>query len=163
MELMLEFMGKGLLTMLMISLPCVLTAAAVGLVVGVLQAVTQVQEQTIAAAPKILAVFLVIMVFGVGYVRLLTNLIKDSTQLAFNIIPKSDNYVLPADYYRYTKPFADEMKDGNFKNVPSVDQVMKNAGKPPFIDNSDKLKYNAAGKVEVPYPNFIERKKIMGR
>ena len=38
-----------------------LVAAGIGLVVGILQAVTQVQEQTIAAAPKILGVFLVIM------------------------------------------------------------------------------------------------------
>ena len=65
MEILLEFMGKGLLTMLMISMPCVLTAAFVGLIVGILQAVTQVQEQTIAAAPKILAVFLVLMFLGV--------------------------------------------------------------------------------------------------
>lgn len=163
MELLLEFMGKGLLTMLMISLPCVLTAAAVGLVVGILQAVTQVQEQTIAAAPKILAVFLVIMIFGVGYVRLLTNLIREASMIAFNVIPKTENYALPADYYRYTKPFSDEMKTKDLQNIPSVNEVMKNAGKPPFVDNQDKLKYNAAGKQPIPTPNFIERKKIMGR
>ena len=48
--------------MLSISMPCVLTAAAIGLVVGIIQAVTQVQEQTIAAAPKIFAVFLVTVI-----------------------------------------------------------------------------------------------------
>ena len=50
--------------MLTISMPAVLTAASIGLVVGILQAVTQVQEQTIAAAPKVLGVFLVIMIMG---------------------------------------------------------------------------------------------------
>lgn len=163
MEVLLEFMGKGLITMLIISLPCVLTAAAIGLVVGVLQAITQVQEQTIAAAPKILAVFLVIMIFGVGYIRLLTELIQEATQLAFNVIPKTDNYVLPSDYYRYTKPFSDEMKDGSFKNIPTAEEVMQNAGKAPFVNNGDKLKYNPAAKQPVPSPSFIERKKIMGR
>ena len=163
MEILLEFMGKGLVVMLMISLPCVLTAAAIGLVVGILQAVTQVQEQTIAAAPKILAVFLVIMIFGVGYVRMLTELIREADMIAFNVIPKNETYALPADYYHYTKPFAAEMKADKFKNLPSVDEVMNNAGKAPYNGNNERIKYNAAGKTEVPTPSFIERKKIMGR
>ena len=64
MEILTEYLSKGFMTMLAISMPCVLTAAAIGLVVGILQAVTQVQEQTIAAAPKIFAVFFVIIVGG---------------------------------------------------------------------------------------------------
>ena len=57
MEVLVEYLGKGFMVMLMISMPCVLMAALVGLVVGILQAVTQVQEQTIAAAPKIVLVY----------------------------------------------------------------------------------------------------------
>ena len=57
MEMLTEFLAKGFMTMLSISMPCVLVAAAIGLVVGIIQAVTQVQEQTISAAPKIFAVF----------------------------------------------------------------------------------------------------------
>ncbi|MCK7485724.1 MAG: flagellar biosynthetic protein FliQ [Bacillus subtilis] len=64
MELLMEHLGKGFVNMLLISMPVVLTAASIGLVVGVLQAVTQVQEQTIAAAPKILGVFLAIMILS---------------------------------------------------------------------------------------------------
>ena len=93
MELLLEYMGKGFVTMLMISMPCVLVAAGIGLVVGILQAVTQVQEQTIAAAPKILGVFLVLMILGVGYIKLLTNLLQEGFSLAFNQIPTSDNLI----------------------------------------------------------------------
>ena len=163
MEILIEFMGKGLITMLLISMPCVLVAAAIGLVVGVLQAVTQVQEQTIAAAPKILGVFLAIMILGVGFLRLLTDLMNEASMISFNVIPKSDNYVLPADYYKYTKPFSDEMRTDSFKNVPNVDEVMKNAGKAPFVDKNERFKYNSAPKSEVPTPNFVERKKIMGR
>lgn len=163
MEIMLEFMGKGLITMLMISMPCVLVAAAIGLVVGVLQAVTQVQEQTIAAAPKILGVFLVIMILGVGYVRMLSDLVREAAVLSFNVIPKSDNYVLPADYYKYTRPFSDEMQADSMKNMPNAEEIMKNAGKPPFVDNSDKLKYGGSDRRSSPNPNFIERKKILSR
>ena len=70
-EVLLEYLAKGFLIMLSISMPCVLTAAGIGLVVGILQAVTQVQEQTIAAAPKILGVFLIIVIGGVGFIKLL--------------------------------------------------------------------------------------------
>ena len=102
MELLMEYMGKGMVTMLMISMPCVLTAAGIGLVVGIIQAVTQVQEQTIAAAPKIVGVFLVIILMGVGYVRMLTEFIMQGTNMAFQVIPRQDDYVLDSDYYKYT-------------------------------------------------------------
>ena len=59
MEALVEFLAKGFMVMLSVSMPCVLMAALVGLVIGILQAVTQVQEQTIAAAPKIVIVFLI--------------------------------------------------------------------------------------------------------
>ena len=81
MEMLTEYLSKGFMTMLAISMPCVLTAAAIGLVVGILQAVTQVQEQTIAAAPKIFAVFLVIIIGGMGFIKLLTNLFLDYAQI----------------------------------------------------------------------------------
>ena len=63
MELLGNFLGEGFGVMLSISMPIVLTAAAIGLIIGVLQAVTQIQEQTIVAAPKIFMVFMVI-IFG---------------------------------------------------------------------------------------------------
>lgn len=148
--------------MLMISMPCVLVAAGVGLVVGILQAVTQVQEQTIAAAPKILAVFLVLIIGGIGFVRMLTNFISEGTTIAFNVVPKSDNYVLPSDYYKYTRPFAGEMND-KFDNQSSIDEMMKNPGKVPYVYNDQKIRYDAAPKSASPRPNFIETKKILGR
>ena len=78
MELLVEYLAKGFITMLSISLPCVLVAAGIGLVVGILQAVTQVQEQTIAAAPKIIAVFLGMMLVG-GWI--LENIVSFMTEL----------------------------------------------------------------------------------
>ena len=97
MEMLTEYLAKGFITMLSISMPCVLTAAAIGLIVGIIQAVTQVQEQTIAAAPKIFAVFLVIIIGGLGFIKLLTNLFNEGAAIAFNGISKSDTYVLPSD------------------------------------------------------------------
>ncbi|MBQ2644654.1 flagellar biosynthetic protein FliQ [bacterium] len=160
MDLLLEFMGKGIIMMLSIALPCVLTAAAIGLVVGILQAVTQVQEQTIAAAPKITAVFMVILILGSGFVKMLSNLFTEAIHLSFNVIPKNERYVLDANYYKYTRPFDKEMGMDRFDNVPNAEDLMNAAGNPPFLGNNEKLKYNAAPKMPVPRPNLIENRKI---
>ncbi|MBR1460439.1 flagellar biosynthetic protein FliQ [bacterium] len=155
-------MGKGFLIMLAISMPCVLVAAGIGLVVGILQAVTQVQEQTIAAAPKILGVFLVLVIGGLGFVKLLTNLVQEGMVLAFNTVPKADEFVLDANYHQYTTPFASEMKD-RFKDVDSVDYIMRHPGKIPYIDKTKKIKYTPAAKTAMPKPDLVETKKILGR
>lgn len=49
---------------LLLSAPAVLAAAVVGLVVSVLQAATQVQEQTLSIAPKIVAVYVALAITG---------------------------------------------------------------------------------------------------
>ena len=102
MEILIECFAKGLTIMLMIAMPCVLTAAVVGLIVGILQAVTQVQEQTIAAAPKIFTVFLVIILLGTSYMKMLENLFSEGSVIAFEVVPKSDEFVLPPDAESWT-------------------------------------------------------------
>ncbi len=161
MELLMEFLAKGLVTMLMIAMPCVLTAAVIGLIVGILQAVTQVQEQTIAAAPKIFAVFLVIIILGSGYVKLLSNMFNEGSVIAFEVIPKSDDFVLPPGYYNYTKPFIDEMKnDMKFDTTP-MSHILNSSKAPQSINNSNKYNYLRNGAKDIPTPNLAERKKIM--
>ena len=162
MDMLMEYMARGFMVMLMISMPCVLVAAGIGLVVGILQAVTQVQEQTIAAAPKILAVFLVIIIGGVGYTRILTNLVEDGFSMAFNVVPKNDQYVLSENYYKYTKPFAGEMKD-KINTPGDVKNAMKNAGKIPFTSKDSKIIYQATPKQNSAQPSLLETQKIMGR
>ena len=162
MEMLTEYLAKGFMTMLSISMPCVLTAAAIGLVVGIIQAVTQVQEQTIAAAPKIFAVFLVIIIGGLGFIKLLTNLFNEGMSIAFNAVPKTENYVLPPDYYKYTTPFEGEMND-KFKEVPTVSDIMKHPTKVPYIDKGQKIKYQTAPKAPMPKGNFVEINKMLGR
>lgn len=163
MEILLEYMGKGLITMLTISMPCVLVAAGVGLVVGILQAVTQVQEQTIAAAPKILAVFLVLMVLGVGYIKLLTNLLIEGYSMAFNQIPSQESYVLSANYHHYTKPFNEEFKNNSRFDKQEIGDIMRNPGKIPFIDYNSKIKHYPSDRMPNPIPNLIERNTIMSK
>ena len=47
---------------LQLSMPILLVGLVVGVAIGLLQAVTQVQEQTLVFAPKIVAVFLTLLV-----------------------------------------------------------------------------------------------------
>ncbi|MFH2005864.1 MAG: type III secretion system export apparatus subunit SctS [bacterium] len=63
-ELMLQVAREGLLLVLLCSAPPVLAALAVGLLMGVLQAATQVQEQTLSQVPKIVAVAAALLVAG---------------------------------------------------------------------------------------------------
>ena len=63
---------------LIISLPPLLGAIAVGLVIGILQAVTQVQDQSLPIAFKLLAVIMILVVFGP---LLVAPLVRQSSQL----------------------------------------------------------------------------------
>lgn len=51
-----------LLTVIILSLPAVLTSLGVGLVISILQTMTSIQEQTMTFAPRIIAVALVMIV-----------------------------------------------------------------------------------------------------
>ena len=48
----------------MLSLPALLLGLVVGLLVSIFQAVTQIQEQTLALIPKIIAIVVALMIFG---------------------------------------------------------------------------------------------------
>lgn len=55
---------QAIYTVLMISGPLLLLALGIGLLVSIFQATTQIQEQTLAFVPKIVAVFVGIIFFG---------------------------------------------------------------------------------------------------
>ena len=57
-----DFARTTILVLLEITAPAMLTALVVGLAIGLLQALTQIQEQTLVFVPKIVAVFLVLLV-----------------------------------------------------------------------------------------------------
>lgn len=50
-----------LLTVIILSLPAVVTSLGVGLVISILQTMTSIQEQTMTFAPRIMAVVLVMI------------------------------------------------------------------------------------------------------
>ena len=156
MEILMEHLANGFIVMLMITMPLVLTAAFIGLIVGILQAVTSVQEQTIAAAPKILMVFMMIMILGSFFAKKLTDLLLESGNLAFNIIPKQGDFVLSSDYTLG--------KDGKYyktETVSDIDKLMKNPGKAKHMEPKDKIHLQKTDTDSGVKPNLMETKHIL--
>jgi flagellar biosynthetic protein FliQ len=63
-ELVLRATREGLLLVLLLSAPPLLASLAVGLVVGVVQAATQIQDQALAFVPKLVVVLAVLALMG---------------------------------------------------------------------------------------------------
>lgn len=63
-EFVLSLAEKGIYTTLIIVGPLLILALAVGLLVSIFQATTQIQEQTLAFIPKIMAVLVGLIFFG---------------------------------------------------------------------------------------------------
>ncbi|HKL41040.1 MAG TPA: flagellar biosynthesis protein FliQ [Clostridia bacterium] len=69
-------------TILMLSSPMLIVALLVGLIVAVFQATTQIQEQTLAFVPKIMAILLVTM-FSANWI---INSLVEFTNRIFDMI-----------------------------------------------------------------------------
>ena len=63
-ETLVRIAEEAITTILFISGPLLLLALGVGLIVSIFQATTQIQEQTLAIVPKIVAVLVGIVFFG---------------------------------------------------------------------------------------------------
>ena len=83
-DLLVRLAREGLFLAVLLSAPVVLAAMIVGLVVSLLQATTQIQEPTLAFAPKLVVVMLALAVTGpwIG-----AQLVRFSTAL-FDVIPR---------------------------------------------------------------------------
>lgn len=58
----LDVARDGIFTLLLVSSPLLIVALVVGVAISLLQALTQIQEMTLAFVPKIIAVFLAFLV-----------------------------------------------------------------------------------------------------
>lgn len=63
-QMVLDFAKQALYTVILTASPLLLIALTVGLLVSIFQTVTSIQEQTLAFVPKILAVFIGVLIFG---------------------------------------------------------------------------------------------------
>ncbi|TWT03703.1 flagellar biosynthesis protein FliQ [Planomicrobium sp. CPCC 101079] len=83
-DMVLKLAEQSIYTILILSAPMLLIALGVGLLVSIFQAMTQIQEQTLAFVPKILAVFLSIIIFGPWMLTILL----DYTRNLFQQLPQ---------------------------------------------------------------------------
>ena len=63
-DLVIQLGQQALMIVLLVSAPMLGLGLLVGLAVSVFQATTSIQEQTLAFIPKIIAVFVAILIFG---------------------------------------------------------------------------------------------------
>ena len=68
-DLALQLLGDMLLTALFITAPILIPVMLVGLLISILQVVTQVQEISLTFVPKIVAAFIAVVVFGPWMLR----------------------------------------------------------------------------------------------
>lgn len=64
---------EALLTVLLVSAPVLIASLVVGLSISVFQATTQLQEMTLVFVPKIVAVFIIIIMFGPWMLHIMTS------------------------------------------------------------------------------------------
>ena len=70
-DLVIQLGQEALMVVLIVSAPMLGLGLAVGLMVSVFQATTSIQEQTLAFIPKIIAVFVAILIFGPWMLRVM--------------------------------------------------------------------------------------------
>ena len=77
----LDVAKEAIYTIIICSAPMLIVSLVVGLIVSIFQTVTSIQEQTLTFVPKIIAVFVGLMIFGSW---ILTNLTEFVTTLWSN-------------------------------------------------------------------------------
>lgn len=77
----LDLMRSAFMATLKASLPILLIAMIVGLIISVLQATTQVQEQTLSFVPKLVAVLFSLILFGSFMMNVLVSFLRESLEL----------------------------------------------------------------------------------
>lgn len=78
----LDVIREAFMTMIIVAGPTLVIALVVGLLISILQATTQLQEQTLSFVPKILAVIVSLIVFG----NFMLNALIGFTQKIFEMI-----------------------------------------------------------------------------
>jgi len=75
---------QGVMQVLLVASPLLLSALTVGLVIAILQAATSIQEQTLTFVPKIFAILLMLALLG----GMMFSSLRDFTMQLFQRIPE---------------------------------------------------------------------------
>lgn len=72
-EYVMEVSSQAMYLILLLSAPMLMSALGVGLVISIIQATTQIQEQTLSFVPKLLATFLSCIICGTWIAGMIGN------------------------------------------------------------------------------------------
>jgi flagellar biosynthetic protein FliQ len=72
-----QLLREALMTTLVVSAPFLGTGMVVGLIVSIFQTTTSIQEQTLTFVPKIIAIFLSIIIFSAWMINMLVAYTKN--------------------------------------------------------------------------------------
>lgn len=75
--ILIDLLVSAVVTIIKASAPLLLVSLVVGLVISILQTVTSIQEQTLTFVPKLLAVFLVLIIAGNWVMSLAVELMEE--------------------------------------------------------------------------------------
>lgn len=81
-----EIFSNAIYYILILSAPMLLTALIVGLVISIFQATTQIQEQTLSFVPKVVAIFIVLILAGPWLLRTLVEYTQSLFEQIVNLI-----------------------------------------------------------------------------
>ena len=76
-DLVVELANKALYIVILTSVPVLLVSLVIGLIVSIFQTATSIQEQTLTFVPKIVSVFVTLMILGHWMLNQMTNLMVD--------------------------------------------------------------------------------------
>ena len=76
-DLVIQLAQEALMIVLLVSAPMLGLGLIVGLLVAVFQATTSIQAQTLAFIPKIIAVFVAILIFGPWMLRIMVEYVTN--------------------------------------------------------------------------------------
>ena len=71
--LVVKLLRESLMTVLVVSAPVLGIGMFVGLIVSIIQTTTSIQEQTLTFVPKMIAIFITIILFGSWMIHMLVN------------------------------------------------------------------------------------------
>lgn len=78
--------GHSLMWVLILSAPTVIAGLLVGFIISLFQAVTQIQEQTLTFVPKIIVVFLVLLLTGGWMVTQITDFTHETWDTVAHLV-----------------------------------------------------------------------------
>lgn len=76
-QMVLDVMRESFIRILLVAGPALLISMAIGLIISIFQATTQIQEPTLTFVPKLVAIFLTLILGGNFMMNILLNFTKN--------------------------------------------------------------------------------------